>query len=355
MAQINKPDDYFNTKLYTGNGSTQSITGVGFQPDWVWIKDRDNATNHMVFDSVRGTGEELHTQNTDSETTQANTLTAFGSDGFSLGSNSDVNNSSQNFVAWNFLASNTTASNTDGDITSTVSANTTAGFSIVTYTGNGTQTNTEVGTGLSTSLDMIISKPLDTGGGTDVWIVYVKNVTEGTGDCLLLNTTDARLNGGAGGGTNANGTTAGNLIIKPGSASNNNLNNSGTRYVSYCFSSVKGYSKIGSYTGNGSTDGTFIYTGFKPAWIMIKRTDSAGGWVMFDNKRNSFNVMDETLLANVSDAETVYANQIFDFVSNGLKVRGTANSSNASGASYIYMCFAENPLVGTNNIPATAR
>jgi len=353
MAQINKPSDYFNTKLYTGNGSTQSITGVNFQPDWVWLKDRDNATNHMLFDSVRGTGKELHSQNTDSETTQANTLTAFGSDGFSLGNNTDVNNSSQNFVSWNWLADNTSgSSNTDGSITSTVSANTTSGFSIVSYTGTGA--NATIGHGLGSTPAMIIVKKRSVAGS---WYVYHQSI--GNTKRLVLETTAASTTD-----ANAwNNTSPTSSVFSVGASGTTNA--SGATHIAYCFAEKKGFSKFGSYTGNGSTDGTFVYTGFKPAWVMIKNQTSGSykSWSIFDTTRQTFNVnAGKTLYANKSSAEGIRGNGSdssttipgIDMLSNGFKCRVLNDEVNNTN-DFIYMAFAENPLVGTNNIPATAR
>jgi len=340
MAQINKPDDYFNTVLYTGNGSTQSVTGVNFQPDWVWIKDRDNATNHMLFDSVRGTGKELHSQNTDSETTQANTLTAFGSDGFSLGSNTDVNNSSQNFVAWNWLASNTTASNTDGSITSTVSANTTSGFSIVKFNTSGQSGTMTCGHGLNAVPKMIIVKPYSV---SDSWYTY--HVGTGNAQYTQLESSNTST-------SNSNTWASTSPTSSVFSMSTNFWGANTNDIIAYCFAEKKGFSKFGSYVGNGSsTDGTFVYTGFSPSFLILKRTtDSIGSWTMYDNKRHTYNPNGEYLLANDSGAAVAFDN--VDFLSNGFKLRAGFNNASSS---YIYMAFAEQPLVGTNNIPATAR
>jgi len=340
MAQINKSDDYFNTVLYTGNGSTQSITGVNFQPDWVWLKDRDNATNQMLFDSVRGTGKELHSQNTDSETTQANTLTAFGSDGFSLGSNTDVNNSSQNFVAWNWLASNTTASNTDGSITSTVSANTTSGFSIVKFNTSGQSGTMTCGHGLNAVPKMIIVKPYSV---SDSWYTY--HVGTGNAQYTQLESSNTST-------SNSNTWASTSPTSSVFSMSTNFWGANTNDIIAYCFAEKKGFSKFGSYVGNGSsTDGTFVYTGFSPSFLILKRTtDSIGSWTMYDNKRHTYNPNGEYLLANDSGAAVAFDN--VDFLSNGFKLRAGFNNASSS---YIYMAFAEQPLVGTNNIPATAR
>jgi len=346
MAQINKPTDYFNTVLYTGNGSTQSITGVNFQPDWVWLKDRDNATNHMLFDSVRGTGKELHSQNTDSETTQANTLTAFGSDGFSLGNNTDVNNSSQNFVAWNWLGANGTASNTDGSITSSVSVNQTAGISIGTFTG--TASVGTVGHGLNAVPSMIINRTI-TSDGKDWMTYHHKNTSAPQTDYLALNSTNATADFE----DVWNDTDPTSSLFTIGDSSQNNTG-SGTS-IFYAFAEKKGFSRFGSFQGNGSNDGSYIHLGFKPAFLIIRRTDDGDNWVMFDNKRNEFNLTDKRLYPNSNAAEATASSVSLDLLSNGFKLRGTDSQINNASGSYIYMAFAEAPFVTSTGIPTTAR
>ena len=342
MAQINKPDEYFNTVLYTGNATARSITGVGFQPDWVWIKGRTTAYNNTLFDAIRGATKRLYSNGTDAESTQTATLTSFDSDGFSLGNNASVNSATSTFVAWNWLASNTTASNTDGSITSTVSANTTSGFSIVSYTGTGA--NATVGHGLGAVPKMIIVKDRS---AVKNWTVY--HIGVGNDKDILLDVTNTENTS-----TAWNNTTPTSSVFSIGTLGN--VNTSSNNYIAYCFAEKKGFSKFGSYTGNGNADGTFVYTGFKPAFYMIKRTDSTGSWIIKDNKRPGYNVNGSYLVANDSLAEsTGSGNVASDELSNGFKIRGTSSSLNTSGGTYIYMAFAENPLVGTNNIPATAR
>ncbi len=338
---INKSTEHFNTKLYTGNGGTQAVTGVGFQPDWVWIKNRDASENHSKYDVVRGANKVIYSNSTAAENTESNGVSSFDSDGFSVGNNGSVNGNGQGQVAWNWLAGGTASSNTDGSITSTVSANTTSGFSIVSYTGTGS--NATIGHGLGQAPDMIIVKRRDSGDG---WKVY--NSPRGATKYLQLNTTDAE-------GTLSsqwNDTEPTSSVFSVGTAGD--INGSGRTYIAYCISNKKGFSKVGSYTGNGSTDGTFVYTGFKPAFIIAKRTDTTAVWGMYDNKRtNSFNPQNGGLAPDLNVAE--FTDVDIDFISNGFKIRDTDATINASGGSYIYMAFAENPLVGTNNIPATAR
>ena len=344
MAQINKPSEYFNTKLYTGNGSTQSITGVGFQPDWVWIKERDDTSNHNLYDSVRGVENYIYSNETTAELSGTNSLTAFDSDGFSVGSGTFINQSGQGYVSWNWLADNTSgSSNTDGSITSTVSANTTNGFSIVRYTATGSATN--FGHGLGTAPSVVIIKDINgtTGSG---WLVG--HAAIGMTNYLKLNTTAQSVSSTAVFSQNASSS----LVYIGNSAA---VSESGKDYIAYCFAEKKGFSKIGSYVGNGNADGTFIYTGFKPSFIMIKRTDTTGDWLMKDNKRPTVqNPVTSLLYPNTSGAEATGVNDA-DFLSNGYKIRTTGTAENASGGTYIYMAFAESPIVSSNGVPATAR
>ena len=349
---IDKPTDYFNTKLYTGNGGTQSITGVGFQPDWVWIKNRTSAEASGVFDVVRGVTKMLATQNTDAETTDTNSLTAFGSDGFSVGSNLRVNQNSNNIVSWNWLGANGTASNSDGSITSTVSANTTAGFSIVSYTGNGNNNDTaKVGHGLGVAPNMIMVKCRNNAGG---W--QTSSTSLGWNNVLQLNETNAQASGTYAFGQSGVTPTSTVFTVSATSGGNHTNTNNNT-YIAYCFAEKKGYSKFGSYTGNGNADGTFIYTGFKPAFVMVKKSSASGSdWNLHHNKSPGFNVNDNYLAPN-SNASEVTNNsfQIFDLLSNGFKCRGTGTGTNASGETMIYMAFAESPFVGSNFVPNNAR
>ena len=338
---INKSTDFFNTKLYTGTGSANSITGVGFQPDLVWIKQRNGTGWHQWVDAVRGSGKRINSNDTGAEYNDVNGLTSFDSDGFSLGTSGDYNGSGNSQVSWNWLASNTTASNTDGSISSTVSVNTTSGFSIVSYTGTGA--NATIGHGLGVAPKVVIIKNRDSAVN---WMMY----NEAFGD----NTKALSLNSTAALDTSANffnSTSPTSTVFSVGT----NANTGGaSNFIAYCFAEKQGFSKFGSYVGNGSTDGTFIYTGFKPSMIIVKRTDSLGSWRMWDNKRNPYNLTDTNLRPNTSDTDDTSGNQI-DMLSNGFKIRATVNigDTNASGGSYIYMAFAEEPLVGDN--PATAR
>ena len=343
---LDKPSDYFNTKLYAGNNGTQSITGIGFAPDWVWIKNRDTTDNNVLYDTVRGVQKRLISNNTDAEATKTNGLTAFGSDGFSLGSAGESNDN--NLVSWNWKAgtsfTNDASGTGIGTIDSTGSVNTDAGFSIISYTGNGSAGAT-VAHGLGAVPKMIIFKRRGSGG----WNVYHAGI--GNTKSISLNTdqpTDTDI-------AYWNNTTPTSSVFSLGTSAAGNGN--GNSMISYCFAEKQGYSKFGSYTGNGSaTDGTFIYTGFKPAWLVAKRTNDTGAWYTVDNKRDTFNVTHKWLDLDSSDAENTSSAALnVDFLSNGFKNRTSNNSRNGSGQSYIYMAFAENPFTTSTGIPATAK
>ena len=334
---INKSTDYFNTVLYTGNGSTQSITGVGFQPDWTWTKKRNGTTGHRWVDAVRGVTKAIFSNGSNAESTESNGLTAFASDGYSLGTDGNYNSNGDNYASWNWKANGQGSSNTDGSINTTyTSANTTAGFSISKYTGTGS--NATVGHGLGVAPKMIMVKCTSE---VQDWFVYHTGI----------GTNALRLNGnGASEGGVWNSTAPTNSVFSIGTAQAVNKNY-GT-YVAYCFAEKLGYSKFGTYEGNGNADGTFVYTGFKPAFVLVKRYDGAGlSWRFFDSKRNS-NGDREFMYANLTDAESGGDNM--DFLSNGFKSRNTSGHQNGNSDDYIYMAFGQS-LVGSNNVPATAR
>lgn len=357
---INKGSSYFNTVLYTGNGTvesdTQAITGVGFSPDWVWIKERSGTDFHILNDSVRGVGRYLITNTSGAEGGGGTAfLDSFDADGFTVNCdeggniyNTSVNGIGQTQVSWSWRGSDSSAvSNTSGTITSTVSANTTAGFSIVSYTGNGTGTQT-VGHGLGAVPRMFIIKSRTTAVN---WRVY--NASVGNTAGLTLNATNGSdVNSGF-----FQNTTPTSTVFTLGDGST--VNGSGANYIAYCFAEVKGFSKFGGYTGNGvSGNGTFIYTGFRPAFVMIKETSGIDGWGMFDNKRVPYNNVNTHVQAQSSSADITNTADAVDFLSNGFKVAtgtSSANFINESGASYIYMAFAENPFVTSGGIPVTAR
>jgi hypothetical protein len=321
--------------LYTGNGSTQTISGLNFSPDFVWIKPRSVATQHNLYDAVRGATKALFSDFTDAEATVSNGLTAFNSDGFSLGSNQYVNDNAVTFVAWTWDAGSSTVTNTEGSITSQVRANASAGFSVVTYTGAGSTSST-IGHGLGVAPSFIIAKARTTASQVNSWRCYHRSL--GATQYLTLNATDA-----AGTFTDwANTSPTSTLFYVGGTNTTFPVNESGINYVAYCFAPVAGYSSFGSYTGNGSTDGPFVYTGFRPRWILYKRTDDTGYWLLVDALRNGFNPDNNTLCPNLSDAED--PTDVLDILSNGFKLRVTGSSSNASGGTYIFAAFAENPF-----------
>tara|TARA_R100000654_G_scaffold6429_2_gene16858 strand:+ start:665 stop:2047 length:1383 start_codon:yes stop_codon:yes gene_type:complete len=455
---IDDPTIYFNTVTYAGDGTAdRSITGVGFQPDWVWIKNRSSASDHVLFDAIRGVKVAINSNDASADDTISNSLTAFNTDGFSVSGNSSTNTSSANYVGWSWLAGGTApaitytvkvvsdsgnkyrfddfgtsavtldlqeggtytfdqsdssnsghplrfsttsdgshgggseyttgvtttgtpgsagaktvitvaasaptlyyyctqhsgmggqantnslfgSSNFLGSIQSNVSAGSTQGFSVVSYSGNGTSGAT-VGHGLGVVPKMIIAKRRDSSRN---WTIY----HQGTGNThgLTLNTTDANVDSDS----YWNDTTPSSTVFTLGNGSNVN-NGSGT-YIAYCFSEKKGYSKFGSYTGNGSAEGTFVYTGFKPAWLLIKSSSSSNSWYLFDNKREGFNVLNDYLSPNTNDAEIT--NVRLDLVSNGFKLVTSNTGWNGSGTTFIYMAFAESPFVNSNGVPTNAR
>ena len=339
-ATIDSPKKYFEAKTYTGTGSTQSIGGLSFKPDMTWLKIRNQAYDHAVQDAVRGATKDLETSSTDAEQTRS-MLTAFTSDGFTLGTDSQSNSNANTFVSWNWLGANTTASNTSGSISSTVSANTTSGFSIVSYTGNGTGGAT-VGHGLGVAPKMIILKRRT--GSAEDWYVYHGSLANT--EVLRLNLTNAKATR-----ADFNNTTPTSSVFTINSS--DNVNASGSPFIAYCFADVKGFSKFSSFIGNGSTDGTFVYTGFTPAFVILKNaTTGLTSWEMADNKRALFNVNDKTLKAETSGAEQTY--NFIDFLSNGFKLRYSSDS-NTSGNTIIYIAFASSPFVSSKGIPCTAR
>jgi hypothetical protein len=338
-SNIDKPTDYFNTVTYTGNDSTNAITGVGHQPDLTWIKRRNSAEGHIWIDSVRGVDKRLGSNVTSAEST-VTYFTSFDTDGFTVnGTNVATNASGGTFCAWNWLADNTSgSSNTDGSITSTVSANTTSGFSVCSFT-EASSAPYSFGHGLGVEPNVVIFK---TRGATGNWQVYHSALSSPNSSLLQLNSTAAVNTGSTWWGTiNSSIVTINSGLIAPSTTS-----------IAYCFAEKKGYSKFGSYVGNGNAEGTFVYTGFKPAFIITK-ANAVADWFLRDNKQNPYNVMNEYLSPNTT--ATSGNLDSFDFVSNGFKIRNSNNAWNGSGVTYIYMAFAESPLVGSNFVPTNAR
>jgi hypothetical protein len=338
---IDKPTDYFNIVLYTGNFTDdRAVTGVGFQPDFVWLKERSNTSSHLLQDSVRGANKDLFSDVNSAEETNQNRLKSFTSDGFTLGAHNLSNQNTETYVAWNWLAGGSASSNSNGSITSSVSAGITQGMSIVSYTGTGSVAT--VGHGLGVTPKMIIVKCRNT---TPAWQVY--HASLGATKYLKLDQTSAEAT--ETNRWNDTNPTSSVFTVNDSASVNGNTNT----YIAYCFAEKKGYSKFGSYTGNGNADGTFVYTGFKPAFIIFKRTSGTGNWQLLDNKRTGFNPENHTQYpnSNLADQDETDAN-IF---SNGFKLTNTGTDGNGSGSTYIYMAFAESPFVNSNGVPNNAR
>ena len=350
-TDIDKPSDYFDTLLYSGTGSSNAITGLDFQPDWVSIKKRSAAGSGNVYDSVRGALKHISTNLTAAEETESSGagLTTFGSNGFTVGTeptgNGSVNQSSQTYVGWCWKAGGSASSNSNGTITSSVSANTDAGFSIVSYTGNGSD-NATIGHGLGSSIDFVIVKRRNT---TSNWLVQGSKVGTGYGQYLELNATNAI----ASASDNIKSVSSSLLTL----GTNGSCNGSSDTYIAYCFAEKKGYSKFSSYTGNGNADGTFVYTGFKPAFVMVKNTGVSEQWSMHDLKRNDAVIPNYARLT-ADDSQAEATNTTFakvEILSNGFKLGNSADVINDSGVEFIYMAFAEQPFVTSTGVPATAR
>ena len=339
---INKSSLHMNTKLFTGTGSENAITGIGFQPDWVWFKSRTNTEHHKLYDAVRGVQKTLYSNLDNASYTDAQSLKSFGSDGYTVGTESAINGNGQSIVSWNWKANGQGSANTDGTINSTyTSANTTSGFSIIQYTGTGSAGT--VGHGLDQTLDAVIVKKTS---GDEDWNVWFRAETPKIG---ILNDGAAFYSPGAAG---INGPTITSDVVGLGTSAT--ANGSGATYVAYCFAEKQGYSKFGSYVGNGNADGSFIYTGFKPAFVIIKESNGTNSWQMWDNKTSPYNLANAYLQPNTTSAEISGNNQI-DILSNGIKLRSSNTANNGSGQSFIFMAFAAAPLVGTNDIPANAK
>jgi len=346
MAYISfEPNDHFNTKLYTGNGGTNAQTGIGFLPSWTWIKNRSDTHAHVLVDAVRGVTKELRSNGNNAEITTSNSFTSFDSDGFTLGADStdSYNKNSNNYVSWNWKANGAGSANTDGSINTTAtSANTTSGFSISKYTGTGS--NATVGHGLGAVPKVVLVKGI---GHTSQWYMY--HIGTDANGVMLLDGTAAKTTDTV----SWQNTTPTSSVFSIGN--DGGTNGSGNTYIAYCFAEKTGFSKFGSYTGNGNADGPFVYTGFKPSYINLKRTDNTGHWIMKDWQTPGYNQNDYYLWSDTTDAETSASSLGIDFLSNGFKLRGTAGNSNGSGGTFIYMAFAEEPLVASNGTPATAR
>ena len=351
---IDDPSAHFQTVTYSGNGSTQSITNDGnsdLQPDWLWFKNRNDTQVHQLFDTTRGIAKALRSNDTDAENTDDpnDRLTAINSDGFSLGDDGNPNNGSNTYVCWQWKANGgTTSSNDDGSYTSTVQANTTAGFSIVKYgdaSSFSASSPATVGHGLGAVPKWILIKNLD---GTRSWGVH--HVSNGAGKIIYLDLTNAVASSTG----FDNGTLPTSSVFTVNTLNVANGNN--LEYIAYCFAEIQGYSKFSSYLGNANADGPFVYTGFKPAFVIIKNTADSADWTMWDTTRFPNNAQNVQLYPNLSNAEdSPSTSTVLDMLSNGFKIRGTNNKINGSGDTMIYMAFAEHPFVSSKGVPVTAR
>jgi len=356
-TNIDDPSAYFHTLLWTGNGAdnralTNDANAGNFKPDFVWVKGRNQAEWHNVYDSSRGANKSLYPNSTYQEESLSETFESFDTNGFTVSYNSAyssvfTNKNSTTYVAWQWKANGgTTVSNTDGSITSTVQANTDAGFSIMTYSGTTGDVHT-IGHGLGVTPDVWIVKQKSGNSEFKDWFFWHKDMAASNvvdNRMLFLNT-----NAAVGTYTGINAVTSSTIRVKSSTTAQN-----GDTYVAYCFAEKQGYSKFGSYVGNGNDNGPFVYTGFKPAFLIMKRTDSTGNWVMFDTKRDTYNVTKHRLFPNLSNSDNTTRNYI-DLLSNGFKMRNTDVDHNASGATIIYMAFAENPFTTSKGVPTTAR
>ena len=349
---INKSTDYFNTKLYTGNGGTNAITGVGFAPDLTWIKVRNATHNHYWYDKVRGVQEKISSNNTGAQVDMGTAgLNTFGTDGFTVGNDTDQNNNGDTYASWNWKAGTTGSGSTSGSGTYkaySYSVNTTAGFSIVKYVGNGTAGHT-IPHHLGATPDTIIVKRLS---ATNNWSVYHKDsfVSQSDPGVLYLNTTAGKASDVNVWGNSS--VTINSTVFSLGDYEGTNYNDSD--YIAYCFTEKTGYSKFGKYTGNGSSSSPmFIYTGFKPKFVIVKNTSQTDEWFIHDDKRDGFNDDNEYLFASVTNVEGTNVNRL-SMYSNGFSVPTTDKSHNANGNNYVYIAFGQS-LVGSNNIPCTAR
>ena len=351
---IDDPSKYFTTLLYTGNATddrnlTNSANAGDFKPDWLWLKERSSTSSHMIHDSNRGTSQAVFSDTDGAQDEDTNRVQAFQTNGFQVGTASTVNQNTITMVAWQWKCNGgTKADNDDGSVTVNLQVNQEAGFSIGTYTGTGSELT--VGHGLGVTPKMHITKKLN---AADAWNVYHESLGNTHG--LRLNNGDAKEDFGFYGDTSPTSS----VFTVGGVTNNDRLNTNGGSYVFYSFAEVKGYSKYGTYTGNGNTNGAFVYTGFKPAWVMIKRASGSENWVIWDNQRDPFNNFYHVLLANATSAEDVTnagsgGRYVGDFLSNGFKLRNTHDTSNSS-STYVYMAFAEHPFVSSKGAPVTAR
>ena len=351
-TEIDKSSDYFNTVLYTGNDTdNRTVSGVGFQPDFLWIKARNNADSHYLQDVVRGSTKVIFSNSSSAEDTRVSAVKSFASDGFVLGQEAQVNGNNNTYVSWNWKAGTSVSGNTGGSGTSksySGSVNTDSGFSIIKYIGNSTAGHT-IPHHLGVQPQVVICKRINQGGQ---WVFGSMALPNQFEQFLELDLTGAAQTSSL----RWNDTDPSSSVFTLGSTLDTNAND--INIIAYSFAEKKGFSKFGSYTGNGSTDGPFVYTGFKPAFVICKSYSGSEQWVLYDNKRDPFNVTEQILRPNLSDAEGTESGAKMDLLSNGFKLTGSGGGigqTNNSGSSYIYMAFAENPFVSSTGIPGLAR
>ena len=349
---IDNPELFFQSVLWTGNDGSNALTLGGsenMQPDIVWLAARTKTDNKRFQDSVRGAGKMLPTNGNGAEESLSE-FVSFDSDGFTLNtSDGGYNDSSYTYVAWCWKAGGSASNNTEGDIQSSVSVSQTAGCSIVSYTGNATANQT-VGHGLGAVPQMIIGKNRDnTSSNYNDWTVYHHKNATANDKKLRLNTTAAVSSTNEWGDTDPTSS-----VFSVHTGGDGATNDGSDKIMAYCYAEIQGYSKFGKYEGNGNAAGPYVYTGFKPAWVMTKSMDSTSNWVIFDNKRSTFNDRDDYLKANATATEDTGSSDVqIDFLANGFKQRGNNDESNAS-ETFIYMAIAESPFVNSNGIPTNA-
>jgi hypothetical protein len=346
---IDNPELYFQTKLYTGNSGTQAITFDGsenMQPDWVWCKSRNQSDNHAIFDSVRGGQKQLRSNSSDAELTRTNAISSFDSNGFSMGSQPEMNSNTITYAAWNWKAGTSVSGTTTGSGTGKAysgSVNTNAGFSIISYLGNGTAGHT-IPHHLGSAPKVVLCKRRTE---TGQWVF-------GHGSLGFTKFLELDLTGASQTSTlRWNDTAPTSSVFSVGTTNDTNRND--VSIIAYCFAEKKGYSKFSSWTGTGNADGPFIFTGFLPSLIIGKNISRSEDWFMLDNKRDTFNPVDERLQPNSNGAESTVTSLGIDFCANGFKLKGATNQYNPSGETMIYMAFAESPLVNSNGVPNNAR
>jgi len=352
-TNIDDPSAFFQTTLYTGNGAgSHAITNTGnsdLQPDWLWIKKRNGAVNHLLHDSVRGVNNLLVSNTTAVDDSNSNIVLGFDSDGFRVGANSASNNNNDTFVAWQWKAgtsfTNDASSTSVGSIDSAGTVNTDSGFSIISYTGTGS--NGTIAHGLGAKPNIIINKTRDT--TAQMWSFY--HSSRGATKHLGLDRSNVEDTGSA----YYQDTEPTSTVFSVGSESATNHN--GAAMIAYCFAEKPGYSKVGSYIGNGNANGSFLYTGFKPAWVLVKSSTYAGAWLIWDNKRSTsggFNTNHYILVPSNDEAEQQGTNYAIDILSNGFKLRNTNGNVQNSGETMVYIAFAHQPVVTSEGVPATA-